>query len=117
MLDAQTWLDTVTTAVQIGTYVDPRRSQLTVGEWSRIWLEAQGHLKPSTRERYAGLLRSHVLPQWESVQLNAVTHVRVQAWTSHLAAERSPSTAIKAHRVLSLVLALAVRDGRGERPC
>jgi integrase len=36
----------------------------------------------------------------------------VQSWVSDLAAERSPSTARKAHRVLSLVLSLAVRDGR-----
>jgi integrase len=36
----------------------------------------------------------------------------VQAWVSRLAAGRSASTARKAHRVLSLILSLAVRDGR-----
>ena len=111
-VDAQAWLDTVTTAVQTGTYSDPKRGQVTLGEWARTWSDAQGHLKPSTRERYAGLLRSHVLPQWNHVPLNQITHAGVQAWTSTLAGERSPSTAVKAHRVLALVLALAVRDGR-----
>jgi integrase len=46
------------------------------------------------------------------VKLNEVSHADVQAWASALGASRSASTAIKAHRVLSLVLALAVRDGR-----
>lgn len=46
------------------------------------------------------------------VALNDITHASVLAWTSALAAEGSPSTAVKAHRVLSLVRALGVRDGR-----
>ena len=111
-VDAQAWLDTVTTAVQTGTYSDPKRGQVALDDWARTWLDAQGHLKPSTRERYAGLLRSLVLPRWGRVPLNEITHADVQSWTSNLATERSPSTAVKAHRVLALVLALAVRDGR-----
>ncbi len=33
-VDAQRWLDEVTTAVTTGMYVDPGRSRVTVGEWS-----------------------------------------------------------------------------------
>jgi integrase len=41
-----------------------------------------------------------------------VSHAEIQQWVSSLTAERSASTAVKSHRLLSLVLSLAVRDGR-----
>jgi integrase len=111
-VDAQAWLDSVTTAVQTGTYVDPAKAQITVGEWTTQWLRAQAHLKPSTRERYAGIARTHIDPRWAMLRLIDLSHADIQRWVGNLTATRSPSTARKAHRVLSLVLGLAVRDGR-----
>lgn len=46
------------------------------------------------------------------MRLSDVSYVAVQAWVSDLAEQRSASVAIKSHRVLSLILSLAVRDGR-----
>jgi integrase len=111
-VDAERYLAGIETAKLSGGYIDPRRAAITVGAFAKQWQAAQAHLKASTRERYAGLLRTHVEPSWGSVRLSDVSHAAVQAWVSELADERSPSVAIKAHRVLSLVLALAVRDGR-----
>ena len=111
-IDAQNWLDSVTTAMQTGVYVDPNRGKITIGDWSARWLDGQAHLKPSTHERYAGILREHVLPQWSAVQLIDVTHADVQARVSRLAARRSPATVRKVHRVFSLIVKTAVRDGR-----
>ena len=90
----------------------PNRGKITIGDWSARWLDGQAHLKPSTHERYAGILREHVLPQWSAVQLIDVTHADVQAWVSRLAARRSPATVRKVHRVFSLIVKTAVRDGR-----
>jgi integrase len=109
-VDAQRWLDGVTTAVQTGTYVDPGRSRVTVGAWSARWLAAQGQLKPSTRARYEGILRVQVMPTWGTVALSDVTHADIASWVSSL--DLAPATVRQAHRVLSLVLRLAVRDGR-----
>jgi integrase len=39
-IDAQHWLDAVTTSVTTGIYTDPRRSRITVREWSARWLAA-----------------------------------------------------------------------------
>jgi integrase len=112
-VDAQRWLDEVTTAVTTGMYVDPGRSRITVGEWSGRWLETKVDLKPSTRARYGGLLRVNVLPRWGDVTLSDVTHEGVAAWVAELIASRlSAATVRQAHRVLSLVFSLAVRDGR-----
>ncbi|MCU1655613.1 MAG: xerD [Pseudonocardiales bacterium] len=111
-VDAERYLAGIETAKLSGSYIDPRRAAVTVGAFAEQWQAAQAHLKASTRDRYAGLLRTHVEPRWASVRLSDVNHAAVQAWVSELADQHSPSVAIKAHRVLSLVLALAVRDGR-----
>jgi integrase len=93
-------------------WTDPQRGRITVGEWSARWL-AQAQVKPSTRASYQSLLRCQVWPTWGDVPLSAVTHAGVSAWTAKLAASGlAPATVRHAHRVLSLVLALAVRDGR-----
>jgi integrase len=112
-IDAQRWLDEVTTAVTTGMYVDPGRCRITVGEWSRRWLDTKVDLKPSTKARYDGLLRVNVLPRWRDVRLADVTHEGVAAWVAELSASGlAAATVRQAHRVLSLTFSLAVRDGR-----
>ncbi|WP_375497182.1 tyrosine-type recombinase/integrase [uncultured Jatrophihabitans sp.] len=112
-VDAQRWLDEVTTAVTTGMYVDPGRSQITVGDWAQRWIETKVNLKPSTHARYEGLLRVSVLPRWKNVKLVDVTHEGVAAWVASLTKKGlAPATVRQAHRVFSLALTLAVRDGR-----
>lgn len=111
-IDAQAWLDSVTTAVQSGTYVDPARGKVTVGEWSARWLTGQAHLKLSTYDRYAGIVRKHIEPRWKDIQLVNVSHADVQSWVTTLTEDQAPATARKIFGILSLVLALAVKDGR-----
>jgi integrase len=101
--------------VVTGRYVDPALSRITVGDWSTRWLDGI-QVKPATHATYDSLLRCHVLPTWADVPLLAVTHADVSAWTAALVSRRlAPSTVRQAHRVLSLVLGLAVRDGRMPR--
>lgn len=111
-VDAERYLTSVEASKLSGAYVDPALARLTVGDWSAGWLDGQAHLKPSTRERYAGILRGHVIPRWGTTRLADVTHSAVQRWVSELAAHRSAATVRKVHGVLSLVLATAVKDGR-----
>ncbi len=118
-VDAQRWLNSVTAAVETGNYVDPRAGRITLGEWAEKWFEGQAQLKPTTRSRYRGILDGHVLPHWSATRLVAVSHADVQAWVAEQrAAGAAPATVRKHFRVLSLVLDLAVRDGRLPRnPC
>ena len=69
-------------------------------------------MKPSTRERYAGILREHIDPRWGTTKLADISHSAVQTWVAEVAASRSAATTRKVHRVLSLVLAMAVKDDR-----
>ncbi len=112
-VDAERWLASMTTSLARGEWIDPALSRVTVGEWADRWLHSQVQLKPSTRQGYASLLRTQVLPVWQRVALSAVTHADVNEWVRRMtAAGLAPSTVRQAHRVFSLVLSLAVRDGR-----
>ena len=111
-IDAERFLAGVESAKVVGSYVDPARSKVTVGDWAVGWLEGQVHLKPTTRSRYEGILRKHIRPRWDRVPLSNVSHSDVQVWVTALASEHSPATVQKIHRVLSLVLDMAVKDGR-----
>lgn len=111
-IDAQRWLESVAASVHTGTYVDPMKARVSLADWSANWQHGLGHLKPSTRDRYESIIRTHVEPRWRDVWLPDISHAEVQAWVSMLAKENSASTARKAHRVLSLMLDHAVRDGR-----
>jgi integrase len=112
-IDAQNWLDSVTTSVSVGSYVDPKAGKITVGEWSPRWLATKVDLKATTRRTYEGLLRKHIVPTWGPIKLVDVGHEGVAAWVAALSASGlSASTVRQTHRVFSLILSLAVRDGR-----
>lgn len=112
-IDGQRWLDDVTASQVAGTYVDPRRSRVTVGEWSQTWLAGRSHLKPKTVESYKSLLRTRVLPTWGGVPLVSVTHGDVVAWIAGMRTEGlSASRTRQAYHVLSAMLDDAVKDAR-----
>ena len=112
-IDAQRWLDSVSAAIQAGTYVDPVRSRLTVAELAHEWLTGKINLRPTTLARYESALTVHVLPRWGPVALVRVSHGGIRAWVAELAAAGQSGASIrKAYGVLSGVLDLAVRDRR-----
>jgi integrase len=110
--DAQAWLDDVTTAVNTGLYVDPTRGRVPLGEWAEQWLATKVDLKPTTRRGYDSAIRTHIKPRFANTPLNEMTHSDIAAWVAELSGERAAATVRHAHRVLSLILELAVRDGR-----
>lgn len=109
-VDAERYLTTIESSKLTGSYVDPARSRVTVGEWADRWLAGQAHLKPTTRERYAGIVRKHIRPRWGTTRIADVTHADVQDWVTKLSRNAEPATVRKIHRVLSLVLTLELRD-------
>jgi integrase len=112
-LDAQRWLASVEIAQARGEWLDPNRARMRVGEWARSWLAGQVQLKPSTRARYELAVRRQILPTWRNVPLAEVTYADVATWVQRLAASHlAPASVRYAHRVLSLILDDAVRDGR-----
>lgn len=112
-VDAERWLVSMESTKHRGEWVDPAMSRITVGDWSTRWLQGQSQLKPQTRERYRTIVRVQILPEWDRVRLSAISHADVVAWVAKLVADGyAASTVRQVHRVFSLMLDLAVRDGR-----
>jgi integrase len=112
-IDAQRWLDDVTSSVVTGTYTDPRTSRITLAHWAAQWLAGQVHLKATGLTRVEGIVRLYVVPRWGATRLRDVSHAEVQAWVTELmAGGLSASSVQRAHGILSQMLDLAVRDRR-----
>ena len=112
-VDAQRWLDDVTSAVVTGTYTDPGGSRVTLADWSGTWLAGQVHLKATGRSRVEGIVRNYIVPRWGSTKLRDISHAEVQAWVTELmAGGLSASSVQRAYGLLSQMLDLAVRDRR-----
>ncbi|HET8766745.1 MAG TPA: site-specific integrase [Pedococcus sp.] len=117
-VDAERFLAALLAEMNRGNYLDPAAGKVTVGEFATVWVAGLSHLKESTAERYRGIVRNHVVPKWGSTRLSNVAPSDVAAWIGELT-ERgaSPSTVRQVHRVFSLIMDLALRDGRiGRNP-
>ncbi|MEU6128817.1 tyrosine-type recombinase/integrase [Saccharopolyspora sp. NPDC047091] len=110
--DAEQYATTVEHGMMSGSYISPGAGKITVGEWTAQWLTAQAHVKPTSRNRSEGIVRTHVLPKWERVRLSDVSHAAVQGWIGELGAGLAPASVAKVHRVFSQVMGWAVRNGR-----
>jgi integrase len=112
-LDATRWLASVEVARSRGEWIDPALARVRVGAWSGMWLAGQAQLKPSTKARYELAVTRHILPAWENVRLSDVSYADVCQWVAELSdLGLAPSTVRYSHRVFSLMLTHAVRDGR-----
>jgi integrase len=112
-VDATRWLDSVTAAMETGTYVDPKAGSCTLGEYAQTWLARQVQLKPSTRSRYTAIVRKHVIPAFGPVPLAKLERSAVAAWVMELVdAGLAGPTVRHAHRILHMILNTAVDDGR-----
>lgn len=90
-----------------GLRVEAAPGMETVGAW--LDRCPTSHLKATTAHQYRTLIRLHIRPRWGGVLLRDVKHGDVSAWVGGI--EGSPSLRRQAHRVLSICLDLAVRDG------
>ena len=118
-VDAQRWLDEVTTAVVTGTYVDPKTARTTVEQWCATWLEGYATRRPSTVRQARGPRRA----DRGGVRLaaarrgSAVTRAVVDGETQgRRAGDESYVYAL--HARLSQVMSDAVHDGiLARNPC
>jgi Phage integrase, N-terminal SAM-like domain len=101
-VEAQLWLDSVTTSVHTGSHVDPKRMRLTLGDWSAQWLATKVNLKPTTRRGYEWALRAHILPTWGPVRLGDISHQGIAAWVAGMTRSGLAASSFRqTHRVLS----------------
>lgn len=91
----------------------PTKSQ-TVEQWFTYWLkQVVREVRPNTFDGYRRTVTNHIIPSIGNVKLDKLTaaHIR-RVHDSILAKGLSSTTALLAHRTMSVSLKMAVREGR-----
>ncbi len=109
--DADAWLALKRADLERGEALDDRAGRRPLDEWADAFVETRRHaLRPSTVTDYEGLLRRYVRPRFGTTPVGRIRSSDVDRWVASLSADLAPATVRRAHRVLSLVLDMAVRD-------
>lgn len=86
-IDAQQWLDGVTTAVVTGTYVDPKAGRVTFADFYSEW---------SVRQVWVGGTRRAMdlaaVTPFSETQLRLIRRSHVEAWVKAMSASLQPGT-------------------------
>ncbi|GAA2457294.1 site-specific integrase [Streptomyces macrosporus] len=109
--DAEAFLDDVRSKVRSGTYLDPKRGEITLAQWWGLWWPAQdGKGRITTRNRKESAWRAHIEPKWATWKLRDIGYIDVQTWiTSEV---KGHHTQKKVLELLRAMMRDAVRDQR-----
>jgi integrase len=128
--EASAWAQQQELRMRSGEWTDPARGRVTLDAFSVQWFESL-NVKPKTAAGYRSLYDTHVRPKWGDVRLDRIGYADVKSWVAGLkTAPRtvpakgvsrtkrpvsqplSPARKKQAYQVLSMILDLAVEDGR-----
>ena len=99
-----------------GEWIDPRRAKISLDAVWELFAAGQGHLELTTRANYRSAWSTRVQPQFGTWPINRIGHSDIAGWVQTMQARGDKPDSIRyAHRVLSLLLDLAVRDRRLHR--
>lgn len=111
--DAELFLASVELHKASGTYLDPGRSRITIGELGPGWLAAKkASLKPSSFQPIEVAWRVRVQPRWGRLAIADIAHSDVKAWVADLNGDVGASVVIRTYGVLASILDDAVHDRR-----
>jgi integrase len=116
--DAEVWLSQIEADLTRGNWQDPDAGAVNFKEYALQWVEERG-LSATTDELYRRLLRLHLLPTFEGLDLDEITAPRVRTWRAErLASTGAATTVAKSYRLLKAIMETAVDDELIRRnPC
>ncbi|MFE2975503.1 tyrosine-type recombinase/integrase [Streptomyces sp. NPDC059258] len=116
--DAEVWLSQVEADLTRGNWQDQDAGAVNFKEYALQWVDERG-LSATTDELYRRLLRLHVLPTFEDLDLDEITAPRVRTWrTERLSSTGAATTVAKSYRLLKAIMETAVDDELIRRnPC
>ncbi|MGP3753474.1 tyrosine-type recombinase/integrase [Streptomyces sp. IBSNAI001] len=116
--DAEVWLSQVEADLTRGNWQDPDAGAVNFKEYALQWVDERD-LSATTDELYRRLLRLHLLPTFEGLDLDEITAPRVRTWrTERLSSTGAATTVAKAYRLLKAIMGTAVDDELIRRnPC
>lgn len=115
---ADDWLAEKRTGIRRGDWQDPYAGAVDFREYALVWVKER-RLSQTTQELYHRLLRLHILPAFEGLDLDQTTAPRVRSWRSErLDTTGAETTVAKSCRLLKTILVTAVEDELIRRnPC
>lgn len=105
-VDAQRWLDEVTTSMITGRYVDPSAGRITFAEFYDSWSQRQIWLSNS-RENADQAVKSCT---FKDLPLKSIRRNHVELWVKHMTTTLAPSTIATRFVNVRSVLRAAVAD-------
>ncbi|MFE3169281.1 tyrosine-type recombinase/integrase [Streptomyces sp. NPDC059224] len=108
--EAEAFLDDVRGSVRKGTYLDPKRGDITLEKWWDEWWPANTPSRPTTRNRKYSAWTHHIRPKWGRRKLNSLTYLELQTWVAKEL--KGHATQTKVLELLKALLRDAVRDQR-----
>jgi integrase len=109
-LDAQRFLDQVSTDIRRGDWIDPQTRQIRFDDWANQWWRTTTKLRPTTRRGYWGVLEHRVKPYFKGRRLTDINYMDVETYIADLLEEGlSPKYVRECVCVVSLVMKSAVK--------
>lgn len=117
--EAERWLTRVEADIIAGTWRDPNRGRVPLGQYLTDWIAHRTGIRVKTVELYQWLYRKCIEPTLKDRHLGDITPGHIRAWHAQLLADGvSATTAAKAYRLLRAVFNTAVDDELIRRnPC
>lgn len=117
-IDAQQFLDDVSTDIRRGEWIDPRSRTLSFDDWALQWWKTTTKLRPTTRRGYWGILRRRVRPYFRGRRLTDISYMDVETLIADLLDDGlSPKYVRECISVVSLIMKLAVKANlRNDNP-
>lgn len=95
-----------------GSFIDPKHGQVTLSAFIEEHSEALLiDVRPSTRHRIIGIYRTHVVPEFGHLPLNAITTAAVSQWATRMRNNLGASSVRKNVFALRRVMDLAINYG------
>ena len=105
-IDAQRWLDEVTTSVVSGAYVDPKAGRVTFGEFYADWSDRQVWV---TKTRENADLATRSVP-FADLPMHTVRRSHVEAWVKTMTGALAASTIKTRYVIVRSVFRAAMAD-------
>ncbi|MGH8890027.1 MAG: tyrosine-type recombinase/integrase [Acidothermaceae bacterium] len=110
--DAARFLSHVEADIDRGVWLDHRLGHIPLRQWAERYMGTTAHLKPKTRESYASLLRSTILPTLGDSPVAQLRTIAVQEWISALSGRGLGASRVRqSYRLLSQIMAAAEDSG------
>ncbi len=107
--DANAFLDSISTDIHRGDWVDPELGRITFASYAELWLAQRTDIRARTKEYYGWLISNRLVPHFGRQELAKITPVHVRAWYADLAAD-TPGVARSAYRLLKAIFNTAITD-------